>query len=234
MQVQEHYQEISGKITEHGSIQLESARQPLKLWTFHLELNYIFALPFYVELRGAAFDGRDETWFGSENGRDLAYLGAVDALWDLGESTTFRVHGGYLAGRNAVGESTTSQLASGGLELQWRPVRRALYRGLKIAGEYIHGDRQSDDPADRFWTGGWNAYVQYQFARRWWIQGRYDWNDPSDEADSKRASAMLAFVPSEFQSLRLEYSHNSTPEDDFGEIFVQYNFTIGSHPAHLY
>ena len=46
----------------------------------------------------------------------------------------------------------------------------------------------------------------------------------------------LTFAPSEFSALRAEvvyYQDNVTREDDL-RFIVQANFTIGSHPAHLY
>ena len=118
-------------------------------------------------------------------------------------------------------------------------------RSFKLGGEFLYGDRSADshdeegeeeheDPSS-FFSGGYYAYAQFQFSRRGWIQARYGRVDPSDaDQDSERVSALLGFVPSEFQALRLEYSWVSTPEDDYSEIFLQYNFTIGSHPAHAY
>ena len=52
-----------------------------------------------------------------------------------------------------------------------------------------------------------------------------------------RASASIAWTPSEFSFVRLEYSHAKSdvgihPTDD--RLMVQMSYTIGYHPAHAY
>jgi hypothetical protein len=52
-----------------------------------------------------------------------------------------------------------------------------------------------------------------------------------------RASANIAWTPSEFSFIRLEYSHSKAdvgvhPTDD--RILLQFSYTIGYHPAHAY
>jgi hypothetical protein len=52
-----------------------------------------------------------------------------------------------------------------------------------------------------------------------------------------RVAANIAWVPSEFSFLRLEYSHAKAdggihPTDD--RLAVQMSYTIGHHPAHAY
>ena len=93
-----------------------------------------------------------------------------------------------------------------------------------------------------FENSGWYGYVQYQFSRRWWAQLRYGSIERSPDLETltyvddetRRSTVQLAFVPSEFQALRLEYSYVESPEAAWSEIFLQFNFTIGSHPAHRY
>jgi hypothetical protein len=92
------------------------------------------------------------------------------------------------------------------------------------------------------YNGGWYGFAQYQFSRRWWAGARYGILQRSyDESQAAfideqthRSTVQLAFVPSEFQALRLEYSYVESPVDTWSEIFLQFNFTIGSHPAHRY
>ena len=80
----------------------------------------------------------------------------------------------------------------------------------------------------------WTTYAQYQFARRWWISARYDWMEVEGEDTATRWGASFSFVPSHFQALRLEFSSTDDGEDVSNSVFLQYNVTIGSHPAHLY
>ena len=67
------------------------------------------------------------------------------------------------------------------------------------------------------------------------MQGRYDLNDASGLQDfNQRGSLVLAFVPSEFSALRGQITQAEIDGASFTEFFLQYNFTIGSHPAHRY
>lgn len=216
------------------------------------ELRYLTPAPFYLELRGGVFDGgmaeeHEEGEEGAEEhahehagpfaapeGTDLAYHAGVASLWDLSESTTFALDGGYLFGKNGLSEdnSTYTHIYSGAATLRWKPTRRTVYRGFRARAEYTYVDAEEEDETHEI--SGWNTYAQFQFARRWWVQARYDLFDAGQGDDQWRAGGSIAFVPSEFQSIRLEVSQVDTHEDTYTEFFLQYNVTIGSHPAHRY
>jgi hypothetical protein len=102
---------------------------------------------------------------------------------------------------------------------------------------------------------GWYGLAQYRFHRNWWLGlglGQADAGlDPHHEEEEEPGhedhdhgltgdlweyKINLAFAPSEFSALRAElvyYQDKVTMEDDL-RFIVQANFTIGSHPAHLY
>lgn len=218
------------------------------------ELRYLTRAPFYLELRGGVFDGgRGEahseegeeeeehehgSLFAAPEGEDFSYHFGVASLWELGENSTFALDGGYLFGKNGLSEdnSTNTQIVSGAATFRWKPARRALYRGLRLSAEYTYVDMNSeiDEFASAFMSG-WSTYAQLQFARRWWVQGRFDQFDPpyGDESQT-RAGGALAFVPTEFQSVKFEVSRVDADDESYTEFFLQYNVTIGSHPAHRY
>lgn len=219
------------------------------------ELRYLTRAPFFFELRTGVFDGgRGEehaeeeegaehdhehaSVFGAPEGEDFAYHFGLASLWELGENSTFALDGGYLFGRNGLSEdnSTNSQIVSGAATFRWKPAQRALYRGVRLSAEYTYVDVQSEleDESSAFMSG-WATYAQVQFARRWWVQGRFDQFEPPHGEDSQtRLGGALAFVPTEFQSVKLEVSRVDVEEDPYTEFFLQYNVTIGSHPAHRY
>jgi len=83
---------------------------------------------------------------------------------------------------------------------------------------------------------GWYGLAQYRFHRNWWAGVGAGQADHGLEGDLREYKVNLTFVPSEFSSLRAEmvyYQDKVTMEDDL-RFIVQANFTIGSHPAHLY
>ena len=76
--------------------------------------------------------------------------------------------------------------------------------------------------------------MQLQHSRRWWIQGRYDLLGVATGGNDSRLSGLVAFVPSEFSALRLQYSQLDEDGDIVHQLLLQLNFTVGSHPAHRY
>ena len=51
---------------------------------------------------------------------------------------------GLLAG-GTIGENSfedTSQAASGGVDLRWKPARKTIYKGLRLNFEYTWADRK--------------------------------------------------------------------------------------------
>lgn len=201
-------------------------------------LSWLPAIPVYTELSAAALDGSSSAFFGSDSDGGLVGMGQIQSLVDLSESTTFGLQASAGGGNNSAGR--TSQLASAGLDLRWKPTRRTIYRSLRVGAEYTWADRPGDfGPYDTLHglagISAWTAVAQYQFARRWWVSGRHDWLDPTGGTTATRWGANVSFVASEFQALRLEFTSTDDGTDNrSNSVFLQYNITIGSHPAHLY
>ncbi len=88
-------------------------------------------------------------------------------------------------------------------------------------------------------VSGVASWLQYQFAERWWVQGRIDYvglqRTPLLPLERKQ-SLLLAFLPSEFSAFRVQYDR--IPEGPRGKtdhtIALQFNVSIGAHPAHMY
>ena len=140
--------------------------------------------------------------------------------------------GSWAAGNNAHSELTS--LAGVDVTVKWRPPQRSRYRSLVWQSEYLMARQDHVDETHE--EGGLYSLLQYQFARRWWMQGRWDLMGVPKEEEGRdwRASAVLAFVPTEFSGLRLQYSRLHEHDESISQLFVQLNFTIGSHPAHRY
>lgn len=88
--------------------------------------------------------------------------------------------------------------------------------------------------------GGVATWVQFQFAQRWWAQLRGEWTGVPVGLDSgpneRKQSVLLGFFPSEFSGFRAQYDHlgaTGLGQDDH-RFTVQWNISIGAHPAHSY
>jgi hypothetical protein len=203
-----------------------------------LGVDYLLPTPWFSELTLQAMAGENDGLFRltEETKRRGAYLGRWKNFFDLSDSTTLEVGNSYVAGKNSDPGHRLSQAIGLDLTMKWRPLRQATEKGLIWQSEYIYFLRERDGaPATR--GGGLYSSLQYQFARRWWIQGRYDLLGVprSDEGRKHRWSTLLAFAPSEFSAVRLQHSYTT---QQFGgpvnQFLLQFNFTIGSHPAHQY
>lgn len=208
------------------------------LGEFGLEAAYVPILPWYVEIRGAVFNGDSESVFAAPGEWDLAYLGGFDVLWTVGEGGTFSLGADGMAGPNGLGNDTGktwSQLVGTVLRYKWRSPRRSREHGAEVVAEYLYAQRNAAAPEAKQLDRGAYGLAKFHVTRRWWLQGRYDYHVPSNDLpDAQRGSFLVAFVPSEFSAIRLQGSVVDELGEAFGEVLLQFNFTIGSHPAHTY
>lgn len=83
--------------------------------------------------------------------------------------------------------------------------------------------------------GGFYSFIAAQVAQQWWVQARFAaLGYPRGDGGSRlhRASGLLAFVPTEFSAIRLQYSYFH--EGHVHQVLFQVNVTMGAHPAHGY
>lgn len=207
-------------------------------------LNLLAPFPWYSELNLQLLEGENQRLLNGALNDDFAYLGHFKNLWDLNEDATLELGGSYLTGKNSVGgHNSNSQAAGGNLTIKWKPSIRPAYKTLIWQTEYLTSWRQTgidsitEEKNPDAKIGGISSFIQYRFDRNWWAQGRYDYlGFPNSTAnnDSRRLSALLGYVPSEFSAIRLQYNHLNETARDEHQLFLQLNFTMGSHPAHQY
>lgn len=201
-------------------------------------VSYLLPSPWFSELTFQGVAGENDSLFrfADDAKRRGAYLGHWKNFFDLSDETTFEVGNSYIAGRNSDSRHRLSQAAGLDLTLKWRPLQMATEKALIWQSEYLYFTRdRGREPFTR--GGGLYSSLQYQFARRWWIQGRYDLlGVPKfDDGRKHRWSTLLAFVPSEFSAIRLQHSYTSQERGSpVNQLLLQFNYTIGSHPAHQY
>jgi hypothetical protein len=141
------------------------------------------------------------------------------------------------------------------LTYKWKPVRMNVYKSFLWQTEALRSRRHLDVLMDPLGTpfldaqvvdaSGGYSHVEWQFAKRWRVGSRYDWSGfPDDDRARERAiSAVVRFLPSEFQEIRLQYKRTSRNDDaalrfdgerDDSQIFFQWIPVIGAHGAHKY
>jgi len=174
--------------------------------------------------------GEDGSLFG-ETRRHPTYFGHLKNSWDFSPATNLELGGTYLLGSSD--EDNREDVQALGVDLSLRR-NFASSRALKWQSELYAQDR--DDAAINKSPWGYYSLVDYRFASRWGLGGRYDWvelvnPDPADSDDKDKAySAFVTFYQSEFARLRVQYQHAdlATGERD-NRFFFQGTFAVGVH-----
>ncbi len=190
--------------------------------------------PWFVELTLQGLGTNNAKIFNSQQSGDYAGVASLKNLWDLSDSATFEFTVFGTEGPNAGGGQ--SYVYGSDAIMKWRPAEGGKYKALIWQTEYLRGNllRQATPQ-----LSGIASWLQYQFAERWWVQARaeYEGLQPkSMELGSKRKqSLLLGFFPSEFSGFRVQYDHLlADGQKDGHDIALQWNFSIGAHPAHAY
>jgi hypothetical protein len=218
-----------------------------------MEASWLTPLPWFAELTGGAYqampaDGENPINFGSDRRGNIPYLGHFKNLIDLTENTTMEFGASLLQGRG----SDEHRHAAYGADLTFRnvPLRRSNQRGWILQGEYLEQGGYSGGRYERA-QHGWYGSLQVRLAQVWWTgvrgeQARDSFTDVLVDGEGNpvagkatRGSANIAWTPSEFSYIRLEYSY-ARAEDGFGlrpldrRLMLQASYTIGFHPSHAY
>jgi len=190
----------------------------------------------FLEATGEVYNGQNAV-FTSHERSDLTYVGRLRGYRDLTEGTNLDLGTSFAYGHNDARPDATTQLFGVDATIRYRPLRRAIYKRFLGRTELFWSRRDTaaaGDEADAF-----GAYVSgdYQFARRWFAGGRYDWSDRAQDPAlrDKSGSFLLTYWPSEFSQVRGQYRHTSYAEGvDANELLFQFLFSIGAHGAHAF
>lgn len=216
------------------------------------EASWLTPLPWYATITGgmyAALEPGDENPldFGSMEHQNVPWLGNFSNEFNLNESTTLDVGGSVIEGRGTDGHRHSAY--GGDITIRNVPLRRSNQKGWTLQGEYIQRGTNVGDTYIKE-SNGWYAHFKYRLNQVWWVgvRGEQAKNcftdvlvDSSGAIPGKvtRGSANIAWSPSEFSTVRLEYSYAKCddgngfkPTDQ--RVMVQGSFTVGFHPAHAY
>lgn len=182
--------------------------------------------------RGDSGEG-DQLVFQSSQKNDVSTVLHLRGYKDLNESTNLDLGLSYARGHNELGTSFITSLYGVDATVRWKPLRRAIYHSFVGRSELIWSQRQQLPFEQRGF--GMYASGEYQFHRRWFVGGRYDWSDRPREANltDKGGSAILTYWPSEFSQIRGQYRFTDyAGGHKTNELLMQVLFSLGAHGAH--
>lgn len=191
---------------------------------------------------------------------ELLYLVRWENSLDLTTEATALFGLSALHGPNAASDDGETTLYGTDLTLKWVPTsnRRgypfvlwqteAIKRDFKADAVSIpHDDHFHDFPGETIGDWGFYSQVVWGFAPRWETGLRVEYvtgndagveersEDPS-RCDRVRISPMLAFRPSEFSRIRVQYNYDDADNlaDPVHTVWAGMEFLYGKHPAHKF
>lgn len=240
-----------GKHAPLHTHQFPFVRAPLPLLAFlgdhgltdvGAELSATVPAPWYSVAKVYGIDGGVAILDGED--RDLAYGGRLINLWDVSDNATLEL--GLSALTGPAGPGMRQLVYGADLTYKWSSGSLSHGPAVNWINEVVlpDPDGKVGNPVGAY------SLVQYRFARNWWlglgggkvadtapVEGFESVNlDADGLVDYSEFKANVTFTPSEFSDLRAEVSYAETDQDGYEDLrfSIQWNFTIGAHPAHLY
>ncbi|EQC46909.1 hypothetical protein [Bacteriovorax sp. Seq25_V] len=192
--------------------------------------SYLLPTSFFNELTVEYFTASNDELFSSEDKHESSYLLRYKSLFDINSATTFDYGLTYLT------QSAENKTDIYGLDfsVKWKPVTLGNYHSFAWVTDILKKKKYGTDGETE---GGVSSYLRYQLSQRLFAQYKYEHLglDSSTETNTNVHTALIAFIPSEFSSVRLQYDHiNDKTEVDERVLTLQLNISMGAHPAHAY
>ncbi len=196
-----------------------------------LSLTRTLPAPKNIFLEGTAqvFRGDTPGLFQAARRNDVSTVGRLRAFRDITESTNLDLGVSYARGQSPQGDGA-NHLYGIDATLRWKPLRRAIYRSFVARSEFIWAR-----PSPQATPFGYYVSGDYQFARRWFVGGRFDRSErlASSQLRDTGGSMILTYWPSEFSQVRGQLRRTSYAENrTANEFLFQFLFSMGAHGAH--
>ena len=196
------------------------------------------------EIGGHTLLDRDARRFG-----DLLYTARWLNGFDLSDTISMNLGVSGLWGPNASGDNTDTRIVGTDWYLKWLPAR--TQRGFPFVSwhtevlwrQYEAGDLGT---ANRETLRDWGMFTQALWGfKPGWVAG-LRWEYATADGDTatdplrdtrKRLSPNLTWYPTEYSKLRLQYNHDWTEHlsgKTAGSLWLQVEFNLGSHAAHVF
>jgi hypothetical protein len=188
-----------------------------------VDLSWLMPLPWFAELHLA---GQSTTPAFEETAHRTG-LARLSQFFELSEAATLGI------GLSTAALEDWGNLGGVDLFLKFRPPSSRGYVALQ--GE-LFGERRLGQDWDQGRAGGY-AQVVWRANPFWETGVRYERAPAEPSTDmtgtEQRVSLLAAWLPSEFQRIRLQLSYDRLPDGrDVFESILHAEFTIGAHGAH--
>ena len=184
-------------------------------------LAYLSPLPWYCELIGQGF-------YSHSKEEKLSGVLFFKNLWDLSDQSTLELDLSY-----GTGIKDYKHLYNAALVWKWKALESAKSHSIAWTTELT----QALEDASSEGVGGLSSYIQWQFLKNWWLEGRAEYigRPKFDSVNVQKYSFLLAFTATEYSVVRLQYFANREEDGNWDHgVFIQSNMSLGTHPSHRY
>lgn len=196
--------------------------------------SYLLPLPgeLFSEITVEGFNNTDSLVMGGGETSETAFLGHWKNFVDLSETATIELGGSLMGGENGNESGSRTYVSGADLTWKWEPQ---THKKWTAQTEALFSNKERAGESDlNHW--GMYASLEHQFAQRWATFGRFDLTETPDSSDETQGYSLgLKFIQSEYAFWRLQYTHSDLEAaDDAHEVWLQLNFGLGPHRAHVY
>ena len=215
-----------------------------------LSFEHIIPAPknWFLDFTGQTFRGDSADVYTASNKNDVSVVGHLRGYKDLTDNSNLDLGVSYSRGHNLFGSDFITNLYGVDATYHWKPLQRSIYKSFIARSEFIWRQQNQPSPlacqtitcpantAAGFQRAfGFYASGDFQFARRWFVGGRFDNSDRAfnSHLNDKGGSLVLTYWPSEFAQLRGQYRFTRYADQfDANELLMQIQFALGAHGAH--
>ena len=185
----------------------------------------------YSEVKLEFTNGDNAISFGSLTPRHaMMSLANWSNFFELSDNSGLIIGLSDAYGMNNASGSYSTNLIGANIQYKYKPDNMQQYI---IEAEGLSSSRNS--VAGAMNTGGYYAYTGYMPNRYWEYGVRYDSTQaPTSTVWQQSISPIITYRASEFAFYRVQYNAITSGGVSNNEIYVQANFTIGAHGAHVY
>ncbi len=196
------------------------------------------------DIGGHTLIGRD-----ARNVGDLLYTARWLNGFDVSDTLSMNLGISGLWGPNASGTTTDTSIYGADLYLKWQPVySQRGFPFISWHSEVLKRRYEAGDPGDpgRETLKDWGLFTQmlWGFKPGWaaGLRAEYASADGNASTDPlrdtrKRLSPNLTWYPSEYSKVRLQYNRDwieHLPGRTADALWLQFEFNLGSHAAHVF
>lgn len=180
---------------------------------------------------------------------DLLYTARWLNGFDLSDTLSMNLGVSGLWGPNASGTTTDTNIVGADMYMKWQPAySQRGFPFISWHSEILQRRYEAGDPGDpsRETLKDWGLFTQALWGfKPGWVAGlraEYASADGNTSTDPlrdtrKRLSPNLTWYPSEYSKLRLQYNRDWTehlPGKTADSLWLQFEFNLGSHAAHVF